>query len=87
MQLLAIQNNYDSVRYIENPTEEAKKLAVSINYEALRYIKNPSYDIELIAIKNNEASISLINLDKILFVYKYGSRKAKKITVDEKLKF
>ena len=85
--LKMIENNPSIISTIENPTEEAKKLAVSTNYEALRYIKNPSYDIELIAIKNNEASISLINLDKILFVYKYGSRKAKKITVDEKLKF
>ena len=30
---------------------------------------------------------SSVNLDKILLVYKYGSKKAKKITVDEKLKF
>ena len=27
-----------------------------------------------------------INLDKIMFIYKYGSKKAKQIAVDEKLK-
>jgi hypothetical protein len=26
-------------------------------------------------------------IDKLMFVYQYGSKKAKKITVDEKLKF
>ena len=29
---------------------------------------------------------SNIQMDKILFIYKYGSKKAKKIAVDEKLK-
>ena len=27
-----------------------------------------------------------INLDKIMFIYKYGSKKAKQIAIDEKLK-
>ena len=27
-----------------------------------------------------------INLDKIMFIYKYGSKKTKRIAVDEKLK-
>ena len=32
-------------------------------------------------VKNEE-----INLDKIMFIYKYGSKKAKQIAIDEKLK-
>ena len=28
-----------------------------------------------------------IKIDKIMFIYKYGSKKAKKIAVDERLKF
>ena len=28
----------------------------------------------------------IIDIDKIMFIYKYGSKKAKRIAVDEKLK-
>ena len=33
--------------------------------------------------KNSE----ILDIDKIMFIYKYGSKKAKKIAVDERLKF
>ena len=148
---MAIRKNYDSIKYIENPSEKVQLEAIKENYDALRYIKNPSYSIELEAIKENESAINFIQdldeekmiaflkknilvvkylykkisiekieealkeviskedveekyirdflncgvidrnsdairLDKIMFIYKYGSKKAKKIALDEKLK-
>ena len=151
MQLLAVKKNYDSIKYIENPTEAVQREAVDANYDALRYIKSPSHELEMHAVKSNESAINFIKdlskdkiidflkenilvvkyvykeieieeiekvlkeviskedveekyirdflscsiidrnseaipIDKIMFIYKYGSKKAKKIAVDEKLK-
>ena len=147
--------NYDSIKYIQNPSEKVQEESVKISYDALRYIKSPSFNAQLLAVKNNESAVRLMHdinrnkvieflkinilvikhiprdiqkeinledlqeiikevlssenvkekyvrdflnctvidrnsetfpMDKILFIYKYGSKKAKKIAVDEKLK-
>ncbi len=148
---MAIEKNYDSIKYIEKPCEEVQLAAVNISYDALRYINNPSEKAEISAIRNNEAAIKFvhnldkekmikflkenilvikylikdisieelegvlkerlssedieesyvrnfincesinkkynnISMDKIVFIHKYGSSRAKRVAIDEKLK-
>ena len=148
---MAVRKDYDSIKYIEEPSEAVQIEAVKAKYDALRYIKTPCFKAEIEAVKNNEAAINFIygldankmkaflranilvikyivrrvekddvievlkevlskddvdekyvrdflkcscidrecdkiDLDKILFIYEYGSKKAKRIAVDEKLR-
>jgi hypothetical protein len=148
--LLAVQKNFDALKFIKKPYKSVQIEAVTISYEALRYIKEPVMEAELIGIQNNEGAIqflkeiskekillflktnilvvkyvlnditkaeleeilkevlgkedvdetyvrdfiryhslddSILNeIDKIAFLYHYGSKKAKQIAVDERLK-
>lgn len=59
-QLCAISKNTNSLYYIRNQTEDAKKLAVCIDGEALYYVINPSFDVVMLAINQNPFAIRFV---------------------------
>lgn len=42
--------------------------------------------IEFLKCSSIDRNSNTMTIDKIMFIYKYGSKKAKKIAIDEKLK-
>lgn len=80
-----LKANISVIKYIVNKVtneevEEVLKDVLSKEDVSEKYVRD-FINSSVIGINSS------VNLDKILFVYKYGSKKAKKITVDEKLKF
>lgn len=53
LQLIAVNNNPENIRYIQQPSEKTKKVAVLLKPEVIKYIKEPNEDIQTIAIKHN----------------------------------
>ncbi|NYC94273.1 hypothetical protein [Clostridium acetobutylicum] len=92
------KKNEEAVMYIGNMSEEEKIELVKSNVRVLKYIKFENQDIlksilcdKLASDEINREYIvdfletSAINIDKIKFIHKYGSKKAKMYTVDYKL--
>jgi len=56
----SVTQNGWAIQYIENPSEEIKKIAVAQNGFAIMYIKNPSEEIKKIAVTQNGLVIRYI---------------------------
>jgi hypothetical protein len=60
-QQLAVQQDGQDIKYIDNPSEELKKLAVQTkNGLAIHYIKNPSEEVKKLAVQENGYAIRFI---------------------------
>ncbi len=81
MQIIAIKNNEPAINFITNLNKNKMIDFLKANILVIKYISTKISKDELEDVLNN-----IISMDKIMFIYKYGSKKAKKITVDEKLK-
>jgi len=84
--LKLLKGNPLTMKYFNNTllidkVEEIFKEVMGIEEVEEQYIRN-FINSESIGIKQGN-----ISMDKILFIYKYGSKKAKKIAVDEKLRY
>jgi len=58
--LIAVKNNYISIRFIEKPCDEVQLEAVKKNKKAIQYIKNPSLKVQLEAVKKRGYLIKYI---------------------------
>lgn len=61
MKILAIESDFDSIRYIENPEEELQKKAIEKYWGAIKYIKNPTLESKLLAITKSEEAINFMS--------------------------
>jgi len=85
LQLLAVNQDYDAIKYVENPSGIVQLAAIENYYTAVRFIKNPSLKAKIRAIQLNGEAINYIanyDLDDIkIFIneninvvkYIYGS--------------
>ncbi|MCR3761251.1 hypothetical protein KYB31_19945 [Clostridium felsineum] len=95
---IAAEKNEESVMYLDNISDDEKKQFIKANIKVLKYIKfeddSTIKDILIDKLNSNEVErqyvvdfleIRAIKMDKIKFIHKYGSKKAKMYTVDYKL--
>ena len=59
----AVNKDYDSIKYIKNPSEEVQLAAIRKYWAAIKFINNPSLEARKEAIKGNEEAINYINFD------------------------
>ena len=81
--------NISIIKYIENkiPSEISKDDVEKVLKEILaKEDVEEKYVRDFLNCSTIDRSSDKIQMDKIMFIYKYGSKKAKKIAVDEKLK-
>ena len=57
MQLAAVKQNGNSIRFINNPSEKVKLAAVKQNGDSIRYINNPSEAVKLVVNMNKIESL------------------------------
>ena len=61
MQLLAVSKDYDSIKYIETPSENVQLAAIENYYAAIKFIKNPSLKAKIKAVISNGEAINYIS--------------------------
>ena len=59
--LKQVMINPDSIKDIDNPSEELQLIAVKLNGNTIQYINNPSEEIQLIAVRQDGWAIQYIN--------------------------
>ena len=60
VEMAAVKQNTDALKYIKNPTPEVVMTAVTRSGAALRYVKNPTPEVELAAVKQNGEVLRLV---------------------------
>ena len=60
VQLAAVKENGDTIRFIDNPSEKVQIAAVKQDGEAIQFIDNPSEEVQLAAVKKNGWAIYYI---------------------------
>jgi len=98
-QKIAISQSEEAITYIDIYNEERIKEFLKVNINILKYIyedvteelidevlmeKLKDEDIEEKYVKDF-LNLEILDIDKIKFIYNYGSKKAKKILIDYKL--
>ena len=61
MQILAVSKDYDSIKYIENPSENVQEIAVKNYWGAIKFIKNPTLNVKRLAVISHDEAINYIN--------------------------
>ena len=60
LHMQAVNQDWYTIKYIENPSEEVQLAAMNQNGYAIRHIKNPSEEVQLAAVNQNGYAIEYI---------------------------
>lgn len=62
LQILAVKNNYEAIRYIKNPSKLIETIAIKSNPNSIMFIKEPSETCQLYAVYKNPELIKNIRI-------------------------
>lgn len=57
VQIAAVEQNGQTIRFIENPSEDVQLAAVKEDGQAIRFIENPSEKVQLAAVESSNLAI------------------------------